>query len=311
MVRVNEVVWSATVRLGGSRLVQVLVAAGLVAASGCVRMATEDDDLAQLGLRNASSEPPPGLLRPVAPDDLVSVHDRGRLLHQLEKALRMGYVDGMMTVGDPGTDAVLPLVDVDPGGRSAQALFVRWRPGADGKRPALGSATAERWLLVSMLLTPDRVVDVEILQGGVEEGSHLATRIDTLVAAAERVRTLAPGTMVHLLDLYEEIPVDATKPAKGTTVQAHVYALAADADGADLELVVTPPRRRSPATVTQAAVVHASAAADPLRIETPTPGPVTVARAMLRGLDAGSITVQSPQGDWIVAAGTGLVRRAE
>jgi hypothetical protein len=290
----------------------VLVGAVLaVAASACIRMATEEDDLAQIGLRDASSEPPPGLLRPVAPDDLGSVHDRGRLVHQLEKALRMGYADGMMTVGDPGSDAVLPLVDVDPGGRSAQALFVRWRPGADGQLPPLQAATAERWLLVSMLLTPDRVVDVEILQGPVEKGSHLATRIDTLVAAAERVRTLAPGTMVHLLDVYEEIPVDPHKPAKGTTLQGHVYALSADGDGADLELLVRPPHRRGPATVTRAAVVHASAAADPLRVETPTPGPLTVARAMLRGLEAGSVAVRSPQGDWVVAAGTGLVRRAE
>lgn len=302
----------AAVRLGRSRSFRALVAAALVvAASGCIRMATEEDDLAEVGLGNASSEPPPGLLRPVAPDDLVSVHDRGRLLHQLEKALRMGYADGLMTVGDPGSAAVLPLVDVDPGGRSAQVLFVRWRPGADGKLPELTSATAERWLLVSMLLTPDRVIDVEILQGAVETGSHVAARIDILVTAAERVRTLAPGTMVHLLDLYEEIPIDSAKPAKGNTVQGHVYALAADADGPDLELVVALPQRRSPAAVTQAAVVHASAAADPLRIETSTPGPVTVARALLRGFDAGSITVQSPQGDWIVAAGTGLMRKAE
>jgi len=280
-------------------------------APACIRMATEEDDLAEVGLSNASSEPPPGLLRPVAPDDLVSVHDRGRLLHQLEKALRMGYADGMLTVGDAGTDAVLPIVDVDPGGRSAQAMFVRWRPGADGKLPALSAKTAERWLLVAMLLTPDRVVDVEILQGAVEDGSHLATRIDSIVAAAERARTLAPGAMFHLLDLYEEIPVDPHKPAKGNTIQAHVYALSADADGPDLELVVQPPKRRTPATVTAAAVVHASADADPLVIETSTPGPVTVARALLRGLDAGSITVRSPQGDWVVAAGTGLMRRAD
>jgi hypothetical protein len=282
-----------------------------VLAPACIRMATEEDDLAEVGLRNPSSEPPPGLLRPVAPDDLVSVHDRGRLLHQLEKTLRMGYVDGMMTVGDAGTDAVLPLVDVDPGGRSAQAMFVRWRPGADGKLPALSAATAERWLLVSMLLTPDRVVDVEILQGPVEEGSHLASRIDILVAAAERARTLAPGAMFHLLDVYEEVPVDPKKPIKGSTIQGRVYALSADADGPDLELVVRPPQRRKPPTVTAATVVHASAAADPLQIETPTPGPVTVARALLRGLDAGSITVRSPQGDWVVAAGTGLMRRAD
>jgi hypothetical protein len=74
---------------------------------------------------------------------------------------------------------------------------------------------------------------------------------------------------------------------------------------------VAPPARRKAPVVLEAAVIHAAAAADPLRIATPSPGPVTVARAMLRGFDAGSITVQSPQGDWIVAAGTGLMRRAE
>lgn len=271
----------------------------------------QEGDLEAIGVGGASSEPPPGVLRPVAPDDLVSVHDRGRLVHQLEKALRMGYVDGMMTVGSPGTDAVLPLVDVDPGGRSAQAMFVRWRPGTDGQRPPLSAATAERWLLVSMLLTPDRVVDVEILQGPVPAGSHLAARIDTVLAAAERVRALAPGTMVHLLDLYEEVSVDPGRPAKGTMLAGRVYALSADGDGPDLELVVAPPERRKPAVVTQAAVVHPDADGNPLRIETPTPGPLTVARAMLRGLDAGSIAVRSPQGDWVVDAGTGLVRRAD
>ena len=124
------VLWSfPSMRIATARSSLLLVVGVCAAASGCIRMATEEDDLAQVGLRDASSEPPPGLLRPVAPDDAIAVHDRGRLLHQLEKALRMGYADGMMTVGDPGSDAVLPIVDVDPGGRSAQALFVRWRPG--------------------------------------------------------------------------------------------------------------------------------------------------------------------------------------
>jgi hypothetical protein len=282
-----------------------------VASFGCARMAAEGDDLEELGRRGASNDPPPGLLRPVAADDLVAVRDRGYLVYQLETALRMAYADGVATVGDPGTDPLLPLVDVDPGGRSAQALFVRWRPTAEGQRPTLAAATAERWLLVSMLLDPNRVVDVEILQGPVPPGSHLATRIDTVLAAAERVRTLAPGVMVHLLDVYEEVPVDPARPAKGTTMRGRVHALAADGRGADLELLVTPPARRKPAVVTQAVVVHASAAADPLRIDTPTPGPLTVARAMLRGPDAGSVTVQSPQGDWSVAAGTGSFRRAD
>lgn len=285
----------------------------LAAASGCVRM-KEEGDFEELGLGQASSEPPPGLVRPVLADDLVAVHDRGRLLHQLEKSLRMAYTEGVHTVGSIGDHVVvMPLVDVDPGGRSAQALFVRWRPDSQGNLPNLDAAHAERWLLVSMLLTPDRVLDVEILSGGLAKGSHLATRVDTLVAAAERARALAPGGVFHLLDLYEEVPVDPQKPAKGNTVVAHVYALSADGDGADLEVVLDPPRRRHPVAVKEAWIVHEPGAAlvDPLRIQTPGPGPITVARAMLRGLEAGTIEVESSQGRWTVVAGTGLVRPAE
>lgn len=288
------------------------LALSLLSSSACARMAKEGD-FEELGIGQATSEPPPGLLRPVLPDDLVAVHDRGRLLHQLEKSLRMAYTDGVHTVGTVGDNVVvLPLVDVDPGGRSAQALFVRWRPDSQGNLPNLDAAHAERWLLVSMLLAPDRILDVEILSGPLQEGSHMAHRVDTLVTAAERARTLTPGGVFHLLDLYEEVPVDPEKPAKGNTVIAHIYALSADGDGADLELVVQPPRRRHPAAVTDAWVVHqpGAALADPLRIETPGPGPITVARAMQRGLDAGTIEVESDQGRWTVVAGTGLVRPA-
>lgn len=272
----------------------------------------QEGEFEELGLGHASSEPPPGLMRPVAPDDLGSVHERGRLLHQLEKSLTMAYEDGLASVGSAGTDAVLPLVDVDPGGRSAQVMFVRWRPLADGQLPPLRASTAERWLLVSMLLTPDRVVDVELLQGPVAEGSHLATRVDTVVVAAERARQLAPGALFHLFDLYEEVPAQGRK-GSGTAVMGRVYALSADGDGPDLELVVAPPKRREPAAVTEAVVVHAPAMIfqDPMEIDTPTPGPITVARAMLRGLEAKPVTVQSPQGAWTVASGTGLVQRAE
>lgn len=303
-------------RSRGSSLLGLGLGLGVAFAlvpGGCAHTAKEGD-LEGLGLRNASSEPPPGLLRPVAPDDTIAVHDRGRLLYQLEKSLHMAYVEGLAAVGDAGTDAVLPVVDVDPGGRSAQVMFVRWRPTADGQPPPLQSSTAEKWLLVSMLLTPDRVVDVEVLQGPVPEGSHLATRIDTLVTAADRARQLAPGAMFHLLDLYEEPPADGGRKGKGAGAPTgRVYALSADGDGPDLELQVSPPRRREPAAVTEAVVVHAPGMIfqNPMQIDAPAPGPITVARAMQRGLEAGPVTVQSPQGEWTVVSGTGLVQRAE
>ena len=60
----------------GRRLWPVVAAVALVAAAaatGCVRM-KEEGDFEELGLVGASSEPPPGLVRPVAPDDLMAVH---------------------------------------------------------------------------------------------------------------------------------------------------------------------------------------------------------------------------------------------
>lgn len=292
-------------------LVGVALGVTLVAsAPGCARMAQEGD-FEEIGLVGASSEPPPGLLHPVAPADLVAVHDRGRLLHQHERALVLAYEQGMHQVGDPGTDAVLPLVDVDPGGRSAQVLFVRWPLSSDGQLPPLRADSAERWLVVSMLLSPDRILDVEILAGGVPKGSHVGTRIDSLIAAAERARQLAEGTVFHLYDLYEEVPIDPEKPIKGSQILAHVYALAADPGGPDLELFVAPPHRRHEASIRGGFVVHEAGATleDPLRVQTDNPGPLTVARAMQRGDEAGSIAVQTPKGSWTIVARTGLLAR--
>ncbi len=284
----------------------------VVAAVGCARV-VEEGDLAGLGLRDANSEPPPGLLRPITDGDLAAVQQRGQLLHQLERTVALAYEQGVMKVGDPGSDAVLPVVDVDPGGRSAQVLFVRWKPGLDGQMPVLLAEHAERWLLVSLLLSPDQVLDVELLAGKVPKGSHLARRIDTLVAAADQARYLAAGVPFHLFDVYEQVPVDPAKPIKGDKIVARVYALSTDGKGPDLQIDVDPPRRRHEAEVLVAAVVHvAGVVQEPaLRIETANPGPVTVARAMLRGAEAGSVPVQSPRGTWTVSAASGLLQRAE
>ena len=133
-----------------------------LSAAGCARMADEGD-FEELGLVGASSEPPPGLQHPVAAEDLVAVHDRGRRIHQLERAMLLAYEQGMNQVGDPGTEAVLPIADVDPGGRSAQVTFVRWRPGTDGQLPPLRSdSAATAWEMrsssgaSSRLLRPER-----------------------------------------------------------------------------------------------------------------------------------------------------------
>ncbi len=309
--RPRAVLWCApmSTRVARSSSGWLALAAVLLLAPGCARV-VEEGDLEPLGLVGASSEPPPGLMRPVVAEDLVAVHRRGVHVHRMERALRLAYEQGVMSVGNPGTNAVLPLVDVDPGGRSAQVLFVRWRPGTDGQMPPLLVENAERWLLVSLLLNPDRILDVELLQGGLDKG-HTADRVAVMLAAATRAREI-PDAMFHMLDVYEQVPVEPDKPAKGNKVIGHLYALSADADGPDLEFEVDLPQRRQAAAVLKMVEVHQPGATlvDPIKVQTPTPGPITVARVMLRGAEAGEVFVRAGDQAWTVAAATGVLSRA-
>lgn len=261
----------------------------------------DTDEFEGLGLVSASSEPPPGVLMPVSDVDLVAVTERGRLLQKMERALVLAYEQGVARVGGvPATDVVLPLVDVDPGGKSAQVMFVRWH-GAATKE--LDPIEAERWILVSILMEPDRVLDVELLAGGIEAGSHFQRRIQTLLAAARTLSESAPGDLFHLLDLYER--EDAADSA--SQVLGHVYALSADGDAADLEILVDAPapvrkveskksqqkKSRKPLEVRSSRTVHprGRGAASPIVVELPQPAPITVARAMLLGPQAGDVLV--------------------
>lgn len=289
----------------------------LLLAACAHEKAQPKDDLEGLGLVGASSEPPPGVLLPVSDVDLVAVTERGRLLQKMERALVMAYEQGVTRVGGiPESDVVLPLVDVDPGGKSAQVMFVRWR--GDAKKE-LDPAVAERWLLVSILLDPDRVLDVELLAGDVDPASHPYRRVHTLLAAARKLAEVAHGDLFHLLDLYErEDPSDA-----GSKVLGHVYALSADGDAADLEVVVGEPAGRAgkkggtkPPEVRSSRTVHPEGrgVASPIVVTLAQPAALTVARAMLLGPQAGEVLVLA-EGDagaavqFTVSAVSGAISR--
>jgi hypothetical protein len=258
----------------------------------------EADEFEGLGLVSASSEPPPGVLVPVSDVDLVAVSERGRLLQKMERALVLAYEQGVTRVGGIAPeDVVLPMVDVDPGGKSAQVMFVRWHGESTAELEPLA---AERWLLVSILMEPDRVLDVELLAGKVERGSHVARRLHTLLASARTLAKSAPGDLFHLLDVYErEDPTDA-----GSKILGHVYALSADGDAADFEVVVDEPKTRGkkpskPPEVRSSRTVHAKGqgAASPIVVQLSQPAPITVARAMLLGPQAGEVPVTARGAD--------------
>lgn len=282
-------------------------AALLVLAGACVHTpAPDSEEFVGAGYVSASSEPPPGLFAPVLRGDVEATAERGRLLAAMERCLALATAE-MSRVGLAPGDVVLPIVDVDPGLRSGQVLFVRGSSAAG--QEGLQATTAERWLMVSLLLAPEQVVDVELLSGGaLDPESALAERVDRLLAAA---RTLyATGQSFHLFSLQEQLADE--KPGAGKRVVTRVYALAADPSGPDYELVVERPRRAKTPEVTRSTLIHAAGtfARDPVTLELPAPAPATVTRVLQRPAQARDVLVQNTAGlRWSISTRDGRISR--
>ena len=270
----------------------ILVALLLAALPGCKDR--EDSEFPDLGKTQSTSDPPPGVMLPIEPGDTASIEKRGVLLHQMERALRLGYEQGAYKVGFPEGDTIMPLVDIDPGGRSAQVLFVRW--GRKDKGDRLHPKNAERWLLVSMLLDPERILDRELLAGKVKEKTATFHRTFAMLAAAETLAEQTPGEVYHLYTVAELTPTEKKK--KPTKIATRVYALSAEGDGPDMEVLIDQPKRNSLPVVLGTKTIHEAggAEADPIRVAAPHPGPATVARVMLKGPSAGEVPVQADSG---------------
>lgn len=276
---------------------------------GCASNSNNDqDEFVGIGQVGNSSEPPPGVLRPIVEGDLVAVQKRGAMLFNLQRALRLGYEHGAQSVGTAEGDIILPLVDVDPGGRSAQVLFVRWsrdRVGADGN---LHPKYAKRWLLVSLMLEPERVLDRELLAGDVGEDTVEFHRVAAMLSAAKALQSRAPDTSFHLFTVAELAPTKSRRSS--SMIATRVYAMGVADDGPDYEVLVDQAKKsKIPDTLTLTQV-HAPGAieGDRIRVPAPQPAPASVARIMSRGT-SGPAEVESASGLWLVDGRTGLVSR--
>ncbi len=238
-----------------------------------------EQQLEGVGLRDATDAPGPGMVAPVRGTDFVGLAARGRLIYDMERALKLGYEQGVFMVGHSEQEVVIPFVEVDPGGRSGQVLFFRW---SKAKAPALRPHEAERWLLVSLLLRPDRVLDVEMLRGDVVKHSEEAQRLTVLLAAAQVLQPRYPGRMFHLFVVAEG---DLRNASGGS--RARVYAMSASDNGPDLELLFEWPKRNHPAPLVEDVLVHEPSDDGAWHVHTAVLRPQTVARVMLRGPDAG------------------------
>ncbi|MBV1861837.1 MAG: hypothetical protein KUG77_25680 [Nannocystaceae bacterium] len=276
---------------------------------GCASNSNNDqDEFAAIGRVGNSSEPPPGVFRPIIEGDLVGVQKRGAMLFNLQRALHLGYEHGAQAVGTAEGDIILPLVDVDPGGRSAQVLFVRWsrdRVGADG---SLHPKYANRWLLVSLLLEPERVLDRELLAGDVGEDTVEFHRVAAMLSAAQALRSRAPGTSFHLFTVAELAPTKSRRTS--SMIATRVYAMGVADDGPDYEVLVDQAKKSKIPDALVVSEVHAPGAIEGGRIRVPAaqPAPASVARIMSRGT-SGPAEVESASGVWLVEGRTGLISR--
>lgn len=269
---------------------------------------SDKDEFAGLGRVGGSSEPPPGVYRPIAHGDVAAIQERGVLLFNLLRSLELGFNHGAQAVGAGEGDVILPLTDVDPGGRSAQVMFVRWtrdKVGADG---GLHPKYARRWLLVSLILEPERVLDRELLDGDLGEDTVEFHRAAAMLAAAKALREKAPDSSFHLFTMPEQMATGNRRIS--TVIATRVYALGVRETDPDFEVLVDVAKKSRIPEVLQVTEVHAPGAvsSDSIRVTEAQPAPASVARAMRSGV-SGSVEVVSSSGLWLVDTRSGRVSR--
>ena len=280
-------------------------------AMGCATKKADDEkgpELPDVGIGGASDAPPPGLDRPIARGDLSHVAEVGRWLHASEHAVAVATAHAVTPRGTFEDDIILPIVDVDPGGTSAQVLFVRWAGARKSSEPP-EVAAGERWMVVSLLLGPDKVLDTQVLHDKVVPASDEGVRVAALLAATFELRRVAPGHTFLGLDRRMVAPAPKKKKDAARTFVTAVYALAVAPGGPDLELVVDAPPRKGLPPILRNDVVHVSGAFDhaALELDRPEPSPLTVARA-LRHPDA-NVMVHAQDGEYEVSGRTGAIER--
>lgn len=283
-----------------------------LAADDCKRDKEEEDELADIGLVDATTEPAPGVHAPIGRGDLAAISAAGRWMHQARRALELADAAVVERMGNIADDVVVPLVDIDPGGGSGQVVFVRWPNRALSTEP-LRVEDAERWVLVAVTLAPERVLDVELLSGLLEPGSTETRRVEALLVAGAALQRAAPKQAFFTADRFVEEIVVTKKGTKVVDVVTLVYALADGADGPDLEIAIGTPqrRRKQPLELLRSITIHPLHALNQenATIAWPDPHPLTVARALERGAEAGPLVVRVQSGSYRIAPTDGRVER--
>jgi len=265
-------------------LAAVTIAAPLV---GCDHD-KKQEFLTDIGMGDGRPERLPGVYSTIPRGDLDEIGNVGRWVAQGAHALELASKAVEERMGKVAGDVVLPIVDIDPAGTSGQVVFVRW-PGAAITGGQLRVEDAQRWVLVALAFAPDRVIDVELLQGEIVRGSVEERRVGALIVAGTELAKRHPATAFFTVDRFQAEPTgEKREPTRTRTV---VHALAFAGGGPDFEIAIEPPKKTKPSKppaipeVARVVEVHreGALAADPVAIDLPDPHPLSAARAVRGG----------------------------
>ena len=287
----------------------LVVAVASAALMSCATPST----LGKLGFVDASSDPAlDALPGPVPHGDLEATTARGQMIVAHMQATLLAEREGLSRVGYDGVRPIVSLVDLDPGYRSGQVVFLRWPRNGPTELHAVERDRAERWLLVSEAFAPDRVLDVEQIHGELGSDHPELARASGVLAVHRELQKLHPALGFRLIEVRERHATGSHRVPH--RIVQRVYAFAQDNTvAADHEFEIGDVPRQGLPEITATHVHHARGALtdQTIRTELVDVGPMSIARAMWLRPESGNVRVVTKTNQaWMVSATTGKLEPA-
>lgn len=290
--------------MGGMRFFRRVFLPGIVSAVallGC----KADEGTSQpggLGIDGASGNVMANDMAPVDGRDVDLVTRRGVLLGWEEYLFAVGLEAGMGRAGGSAYAGLLPVAAVDEGFNSGQITVYRWMNSDVGEDGALEAKRAHKWLVIPMLLRPDRLLENELFDFKVDEGSGVERQLDAIILATKTAVAAYPDGRWNPHGFLEDGQDEKFKDRK----QTRVYLMATKAGTPDLEVLVADAKKKKPPEVVHMLVHHRDGLATPIVSELEHPGAMSVARVISMRKIGERVPVSAAGGErWTVNSETG------
>ena len=253
----------------------------------------------------------PVIQEPDAPfDELTQARAArdGKTLRWRDYAMHLAVKRGLKRARSKADIPLLPIAEVDERFNSASVTFYRWLP-RDMKDGKMHPDRASRWLVIPMLLKPDRVLENEQHADYVEKNSPLAHEIQAVIAAGEWALKEAQGPRWHMHTVREGPNTDGSYHNR-----TRVYAMSADASGPDLEFLFSDVKNEESPLLLGKAVVHEPGAwtGEEIKMSLPGPTAITIARVLEKELLAQKVIAHGSDGSkWSIDSESGAFELLE